>query len=282
MTDRAPAGERTAHEPGAPRIRSEMPATRVADGAPLDGVALLTIDRPEVRNALDAATIDELVTALQELDRDPACRCIVITGAGERAFAAGADIREMVLETPVSLELSNRFGRWDEIGRVRTPIVAAVRGYALGGGCELAMSCDLIVAAEDAIFGQPEVKLGIIPGAGGTQRLARAVGKALAMELILTGRNLAAREAAAHGLVSQVVPAEQTLDAALALAERIAGMPPLAVMAAKEAVNRAQELPLGEGIALERRLFYSLFASDDQKEGMRAFLEKRTPRWQGR
>ncbi len=282
MRDQAPAAAHSAGAEPERRIRREMPALRPAGGTTIDGVALLAIDRPAVRNALDAATIEELVTALHELDLDPDCRCIVLTGAGDRAFAAGADIREMASETPVSLTRSDRFGRWDEIARVRTPIVAAVRGYALGGGCELAMACDMIVAAEDAVFGQPEIKLGIIPGAGGTQRLARAVGKALAMELVLTGRNLPAREAAAHGLVSQLVPPEGTLEAALNLAERIAAMPPLAVMAAKEAVNRAQELPLAQGVAAERRLFYSLFATDDQKEGMQAFLEKRQARWQGR
>ena len=287
MSDHDPARGGATGAADAPRIRRQMPARRAADGVAgagpaIDGVALLTIDRPAVRNALDAATIEELIAALQDLDRDPECRCLVLTGSGDRAFAAGADIREMLPETPVSLTLSDRFGRWDEIARVRTPIIAAVRGYALGGGCELAMACDMIVAAEDAVFGQPEIRLGIIPGAGGTQRLTRALGKALAMEMILTGRNLPATEAAAHGLVSQLVPSEGTLEAALDLAERIAAMPPLAVTAAKEAVNRAQELPLREGVAAERRLFYSLFATDDQKEGMQAFLEKRPARWRGR
>lgn len=268
-----------------PRVRVDFPATGPAGegpGASLEGVALVTIDRPRVLNALDAATIDQLVDAFEALDADPACRCIVLTGAGGRAFAAGGDIREMAQETAAGLLASDRFARWERISRVRTPTIAAVRGYALGGGCELAMSCDMLVAADDAVFGQPELLLGIIPGAGGTQRLTRAIGKARAMELILTGRNMPAAEAEAHGLVSRLVPAEQVVPAALELASRVASMPPLAVAAAVEAVRAADELGLREGLALERRLFYLLFASEDQKEGMRAFLEKRAPAWQGR
>lgn len=268
-----------------PRVRVDFPATGPAGegpGASLEGVALVTIDRPKVLNALDAATIDQLVDAFEALDADPACRCIVLTGAGGRAFAAGGDIREMAQETAAGLLASDRFARWERISRVRTPTIAAVRGYALGGGCELAMSCDMLVAADDAVFGQPELLLGIIPGAGGTQRLTRAIGKARAMELILTGRNMPAAEAEAHGLVSRLVPAEQVVPAALELASRVASMPPLAVAAAVEAVRAADELGLREGLALERRLFYLLFASEDQKEGMRAFLEKRAPAWQGR
>jgi enoyl-CoA hydratase len=276
-----------------PRVRVAFPAPAPApepggrpeqgpEGRRLDGVALVTIDRPRVLNALDAATIDQLADAFEALDADPACRCIVLTGAGERAFAAGGDIREMALESAAGLLASDRFSRWERIARVRTPTVAAVRGYALGGGCELAMACDMLVAADDAVFGQPEVRLGIIPGAGGTQRLTRAIGKAKAMELILTGRNLPAAEAEVHGLVSRLVPSEQVLPAALDLAERIAAMPPLAVEAAVEAINAAEELPLREGLAFERRLFYLLFATEDQKEGMRAFLEKRPATWQGR
>ena len=276
-----------------PRVRVAFPAPAPApepggrpeqgpEGRRLDGVALVTIDRPRVLNALDAATIDQLADAFESLDADPACRCIVLTGAGERAFAAGGDICEMAEETAAGLLASDRFARWERIARVRTPTVAAVRGYALGGGCELAMSCDMIVAADDAAFGQPEVRLGIIPGAGGTQRLTRAIGKAKAMELILTGRNLPATEAEAHGLVSRLVPADQVVPAALDLAAQIAAMPPLAVAAAFEAIDAAEELPLREGLALERRLFYLLFATADQKEGMRAFLEKRPATWQGR
>jgi enoyl-CoA hydratase len=248
----------------------------------VEGVALLTLDRPEVLNALDSRTMLELVEALERLDADDACRVIVITGAGERAFAAGADIREMADATPVSLTIANSFARWERIRRVRTPVIAAVRGFALGGGCELAMACDTIVAADDAVFGQPEIRIGVIPGAGGTQRLTRALGKARAMELILTGRNLPAREAEQHGLVARLVPPEETVAAALDLAAEIAALPPLAVMAAKEAVNRAFELSLEAGLEFERRNFFLLFSSEDQKEGMRAFSEKRKPTWKGR
>jgi enoyl-CoA hydratase len=265
-----------------PRIRVELPATDPANGQPVDAVALLTIDRPEVRNALDTETMRQLVEALERLDTDEGCRCVVITGAGERAFAAGADIKEMADATPVSLARTNSFARWERIRRIRTPIVAAVRGYALGGGCELAMACDLLVAADDAVFGQPEIRIGVMPGAGGTQRLTRALGKAKAMELILTGRQLPAREAEAHGLVSRLVPAAEVVPAALALASEIASKSPLAVIAAKEAINRADDLGLEEGLAFERRNFYLLFASEDQKEGMAAFLEKRDPEWKGR
>lgn len=264
-----------------PRVRVELPAAHPTDGTLVDGVALVTLDRPEVLNAIDAETMRQLVDALERLDADPACRCIVITGAGERAFAAGVDIRELAAATPVTLTRSNDFGRWDRICGIRTPIIAAVRGYALGGGFELAMACDMIVAADDAQFGQPEIRIGIIPGVGGTQRLTRAMGKARAMELILTGRRLPAREADAHGLISRLVPAEETLPAALALGVEIAAMPPLAVIAATEAIDQAEELSLSAGLAFERRAFYRLFASADQKEGMAAFLEKRTPEFRG-
>ena len=182
----------------------------------------------------------------------------------------------------MSLAVANSFARWERLRRIRKPIIAAVRGYALGGGCELAMACDMIVAADDAIFGQPEIRIGVIPGAGGTQRLTRALGKAKAMELILTGRQLPAREAEAHGLVNRVVGREQMLPQALALAGEIAALPPLAVMAAKEAVNRAYELSLEAGLEFERRNFFLLFATEDQKEGMAAFVEKRKPAWKGR
>ena len=237
-----------------PRVRVQVPATSSESVPPLEGVALVTLDRPEVLNALDSEMLRQLVEALESLDADDRVRAIVLTGAGERAFAEGADIKEM----------------------------AAVRGYALGGGCELAMACDMIVAADDAVFGQPEIRIGVIPGAGGTQRLTRALGKARAMELILTGAQLPAAEAAAHGLVSRVVAREQTLPVALALAAEIAAMPPLAVMAAKEAINRSYELSLEAGLEFERRNFFLLFASEDQKEGMAAFVEKRKPRWKGR
>ena len=261
-------------------VRVEFPAGG-PDGA-VDGVALVVLDRPEALNALSSDLMSQLLEELETLDRDPACRCIVLTGAGERAFAAGADIKEMADATPTSLARGESFARWERIGRLRTPVIAAVRGYALGGGCELAMSADMIVAAEDAVFGQPEITIGVIPGAGGTQRLTRAIGKARAMEMILTGRRMDAREAAAAGLVTKVVPAEATIPSALELAARVASMPPLAVMAAKEAVLRAFELPLAAGLESERRAFYLLFASNDQKEGMAAFIEKRSPQWTGR
>jgi enoyl-CoA hydratase len=188
----------------------------------------------------------------------------------------------MAEATPVSLSVANNFARWERLKRVRVPLIAAVKGFALGGGCELAMACDMIVAADDATFGQPEIKIGIMPGAGGTQRLTRALGKAKAMELILTGRNLPARAAYEGGLVSQLVAREEVLPAALALASEVASMPPLAVRAAKEAVNRAYELSLDAGLEFERRNFFMLFASEDQKEGMAAFVEKRKPTWKGR
>jgi enoyl-CoA hydratase len=251
-------------------------------GSPPDGVALLTLDRPDALNAVSFALLAELVAALRSLDADPGCRCVVVTGSGARAFAAGADIRELAQQTPESLRAGAGFERWDELREIGLPIIAAVRGYALGGGCELAMVCDLIVAAEDAQFGQPEIKLGVIPGAGGTQRLTRAIGKVRAMELILTGRSISARDAEAAGLVNVVVPAEETVDRALELAGRIATMPQLAVRAAKVMVNRAAETSLSDGLAEERQAFFDLFATADQAEGMAAFSEKRTPAWQGR
>jgi enoyl-CoA hydratase len=273
MTDVA-AGERQ------PSISVAFPAPGAA--GPIDGVALVTLDRPNVLNALDFTLIAELTDALETLDRDPGCRAIVITGAGQRAFAAGADIRELAVQTPAKLLGDDEFHRWERIKRVRTPLVAAVRGFALGGGCELAMTCDLLIAGEGAQFGQPEIKLGVMPGAGGTQRLTRAIGKAKAMELVLTGRTMGAREAEAHGLVTRVVPDEEVVPVALELAGTIASMPPLAVIAAKEAVNRAEELGLAAGLEFERRSFYLLFASEDQREGMAAFTEKRKPAWKGR
>jgi enoyl-CoA hydratase len=261
---------------------ADRPRIKVEPQADHPGVVLVTLDRPEVLNALDYQTMGELTDALDVLDRDESVRCVVITGAGDRAFAAGADIKEMAPATPVTLSVANNFARWERIRRVRVPLIAAVRGFALGGGCELAMACDMVVAADDAQFGQPEIRLGIMPGAGGTQRMTRALGKAKAMELILTGRNIGAAEALERGLVSQVVAREETLNAALALADEVAAMPPLAVRAAKEAVNRAYELSLEAGLEFERRNFFMLFASDDQKEGMAAFVDKRKPTWKGR
>jgi enoyl-CoA hydratase len=262
------------------RLRVELPASG-PDG-PVTHVALITLDRPDVLNALDIETMRQLGDALERLGADERCRAIVITGAGERAFAAGADIKEMAEATPESLQQADGFANWERIRGVRTPIIAAVRGYALGGGCELAMACDMLIAADDAVFGQPEIKIGVIPGAGGTQRLTRALGKARAMEVILTGRNLPAREAEALGLVTQLVPREATVPAALELAARIAAMPPLAVRAAKAAVNAAFETALRDGLVRERQAFYELFATEDQREGMTAFLEKRPPDFKNR
>jgi enoyl-CoA hydratase len=261
-------------------VRLDLPAPTATGSAA--SVALVTLDRPEVLNALSFDLLDELAAVLDRLDADPDCRAIVLTGSGSRAFAAGADIRELARQTSVSLLVEDRFAVWDRIGAIRTPLIAAVRGFALGGGCELAMSCDIIVAAEDASFGQPEINLGVMPGAGGTQRMTRAIGKARAMDLILTGRTISAVEAERMGLVSRVVPSDQTLDAALELASRIAGQAPVAVLAAKEAIKQADELPLSAGLQHERRAFYLLFASEDQGEGMAAFVEKRPPQWKGR
>jgi enoyl-CoA hydratase len=263
------------------QVTFPAPGTAVAAG-PLDGVALVTLNRPKALNALDFALLVDLTDALEALDADPGCRAIVLTGSGDRAFASGVDIRELAGQTPVSLLLENVFHRWERIKRVRTPIVAAVRGFALGGGCELAMACDLIVAGDDAQFGQPEVRIGVMPGAGATQRMTRAIGKARAMDVILTGGSIGAHEALERGLVSRVVPAEATVDAALEVAAQIAAFPPVAVIAAKEAINRAFELPLEAGLEFERRNFYLLFASEDQAEGMAAFTEKRAPEWRGR
>ena len=265
-------------------VRSEFPAPAPASAAPatrLDGVALVVLDRPDALNALSFDLLDELAATLEALDANPDARAVVITGAGSRAFAAGADIRELAAQTSASLRNGGRFGTWDRLAAVGLPLIAAVRGVALGGGCELAMTCDMIVAAEDATFGQPEILLGVMPGAGGTQRLTRAIGKAKAMELILTGRSIGAVEAEALGLVTTVVPAEATVDAALELAGRIAALPPLAVRAATAAVRDADERRLGEGLAREREAFFRLFDTHDQAEGMAAFIEKRPPIWTG-
>jgi len=270
----------TAQASGPPFIRSAFPAS--GPNGSLDHVALVTIDRQDALNALSFDLLDELAATLEALDADPACRAIVLTGAGDRAFAAGADIRELSTQTPTTLAAGNRFAVWDRIAAIGTPLIAAVRGFALGGGSELAMSCDMIVAGEDAQFGQPEIRLGVMPGAGGTQRLTRAIGKAKAMEMILTGRTMGAREAEAHGLVTRVVPSEATLDAALELATVVAAQAPLAARAAKQAILQAAELSLSAGIEHERREFFRLFATDDQTEGMTAFDEKRPATWTGR
>jgi enoyl-CoA hydratase len=244
-------------------------------------VALLRFNRPKQLNALNGEVMDALCSALEALDRDDAIRAIVVTGS-DRAFAAGADIGEMATASPIDMLRTNRIAQWDRVRRIGKPVIAAVAGWCLGGGCELAMALDLIVAAESARFGQPEINLGVIPGAGGTQRLTRAVGKSVAMEMILTGEPIDAREAHRLGLVARVVPNELVIEDALALAAKIATKSPLALRLAKEAVNAAYEMSLTDALAHERRLFYLLFASEDQKEGMAAFLEKRDPDFKGR
>ncbi len=242
---------------------------------------VIRINRPKQLNALNGAVMRVLVDAALAFDADATVGAIVITG-DERAFAAGADIKEMASASVVEMLQANRIELWDALRGIKKPLIAAVSGWALGGGCELAMACDMIVASETARFGQPEINIGIIPGAGGTQRLTRAVGKALAMEVILNGRFLDAAEAERFGLVNRVVPVEQYLRTAIELAQQIAERAPLAVRLAKEAVNQAQESALAEGMADERRMFYMLFSTEDQKEGMQAFLDKRPARWQGR
>ncbi len=285
----APAQRDSPIEASTPRprelVRVAFPAPAPASAAPaatLGGVALVTIDRPEALNALSFDLLDELASALESLDADRGARAVVITGSGTRAFAAGADIRELAPQSSASLRDGGRFAAWDRLWAIGLPLIAAVRGVALGGGCELAMSCDMIVAAEDASFGQPEIRIGVMPGAGGTQRLTRAIGKARAMELILTGRSIGAVEAEALGLVTSVVPREATVDAALELAGRIAAMPPLAVRAAVASIREADERGLGDGLARERDAFFRLFDTRDQAEGMAAFVEKRSPAWTGR
>jgi enoyl-CoA hydratase len=244
-------------------------------------VGIIRLNRPEALNALNAALKKELSQAIDAFEADDKIGCLLITG-NEKAFAAGADIKEMADKTFIEAYLGNFAGTWDRAARARKPIVAAVAGFALGGGCELAMQCDLIIAADNAKFGQPEIKLGVIPGIGGTQRLTRAVGKAKAMEMILTGRMMDAAEAERSGLVARVVPADRLMEEAMKAADTIANMSLPSVLAAKEAVNRAFESSLAEGVIFERRIFHSLFATEDQKEGMRAFIEKRKPAWKNR
>lgn len=244
-------------------------------------VALVKLNRPEVLNALSVELMDQLIAALEEFDRDPNIYVIVIAGS-EKAFAAGADIGDMADASVLDMHNKNSLARWLRIKAIRKPIIAAVSGFALGGGCELAMHCDIIVASESAQFGQPEINLGIMPGAGGTQRLTRAIGKFRAMDMILTGRFITAQEAFDAGLVSRVVAKEQFLAEAMRLARQLASKPPIALRLAKDAVLAVDEMPLSAGLEYERRVFYSLFATDDQKEGMRAFLEKRKPRFKGK
>jgi len=246
-----------------------------------DRVGLIRLNRPKALNALNSTLMRELIQALEAFDADSAIGAMVITG-DERAFAAGADIEEMVDASAVDMLLVDYIGTWDQIRNIKKPLIAAVSGWVLGGGNELAMSCDMIVASETAKFGQPEINIGVIPGAGGTQRLTKAVGKAISMEMVLNNRTLSAEEAYHFGLVNRVVPVEVYLEQALKLANELAVRSPLAIRMGKEMVNHALESFLADGIADERRSFYYLFSSEDQKEGMRAFIEKRDPEWKGR
>jgi enoyl-CoA hydratase len=244
-------------------------------------VGIIRLNRPQALNALNKALMIEMVQAIDAYEADDNIGCLLITGS-DKAFAAGADIKEMADKSFIDVYLGNFAASWDHATRARKPIVAAVAGFALGGGCELAMHCDIIIAADTAKFGQPEIKLGVIPGIGGTQRLTRAVGKAKAMDMILTGRNMDAAEAERAGLVARVVPAASLMDEAMKVADTIANMSLPSVLAGKEAINRAFESPLAEGVIFERRIFHSLFATDDQKEGMKAFVEKRKPQWKNK
>ena len=244
-------------------------------------VGIIRLNRPQALNALNRALIAELIQAIDAFEADDGIGCLLLTG-NDKAFAAGADIKEMADKTFMEAYLGNFCADWDRAARARKPIVAAVAGFALGGGCELAMHCDIIIAADSAKFGQPEIKLGVIPGIGGTQRLTRAVGKAKAMDLILTGRMMDAAEAEKSGLVARVVPAASLMDEAMKAADTIANMSLPSVLAGKEAVNRAFESGLQEGVLFERRLFQALFATADQKEGMKAFVEKRKAEWKNK
>src|SRR5216684_3997303 len=244
-------------------------------------VGIVTLNRPKELNALRTDLMSELANALEEFDHDEGIGCIVITGAGDRAFAAGADIKEMSDKSPIDMMLGG-FAAWLRIRNIHKPMIAAVGGYALGGGCELAMHCDMIVASENARFGQPEINLGIIPGAGGTQRLARTFGKYRTMEMVLTGAQMSAQEMANLGLVNRVVPKGENLNEAMKLAQTVAAQPPIAARLAKESVLAAFETSLEEGLALERKNFFLLFATEDKREGMQAFIEKRKAEFQGR
>ncbi|MGE0239187.1 MAG: enoyl-CoA hydratase [Parvibaculaceae bacterium] len=246
-----------------------------------DTVGLIRLNRPQALNALNAALIEELGRALTQFDQDVKIGAVVITG-NEKAFAAGADIKEMASTSFMEAYLGDFLASWDRVAHQRKPVIAAVAGFALGGGCELALMCDFIIAAETAKFGQPEIQLGVMPGAGGTQRLARFIGKSKAMDLILTARMMDAAEAERSGLVARVVPADKLLDEALAAARKIASFSQPIAMMAKESINRAFETTLAEGVRFERRLFHAMFASEDQKEGMAAFVEKRKPAFKNR
>jgi len=245
------------------------------------GVAVVQFNRPEVLNALNMKLMAELVDSLEALDKDDEIRCIVLTG-NEKAFAAGADIKEMADASAVEMVKRDQFARWDRIRKIKKPIIAAVSGFALGGGCELMMTCDIVIASETAKIGQPEINIGVMPGAGGTQRLTRAVGKVKAMEMVLTGSTVSADEALRWGLVNKVVPVESYLQEAKNLAREIASKPPVAVRLAKEAILKSFDTTVEGGLEFERKSFYLLFASEDQKEGMKAFMEKRKPEWRGK
>ena len=247
---------------------------------PVDGVGLIRLNRPKALNALNSQITGEAFTAMEDFDADPAIGCIIITGS-DRAFAAGADIKQMADASAVDM-ISDDFTDWSRMTKIGKPVIAAVSGYALGGGCELAMMADMIVASETAIFGQPEINLAIIPGAGGTQRLTKAVGKAIAMEMVLADRKLSAEEALKYGLVNRVCPVETYMDEAVKLAQKVASMSQIAVKMGKDAVNRSFELSLHEGLEYEKRNFYILFGTEDRTEGMNAFIEKRQAEWKNR
>ncbi|MCK6583871.1 MAG: enoyl-CoA hydratase-related protein [Anaerolineales bacterium] len=244
-------------------------------------VGIVTLNRPKAMNAFNLVMLGEVFDALESLDKDENINAIIVTG-NEKAFAAGADIKEMAEASYVQMLTEERVQVWDRIRGIRKPVIAAVSGWALGGGCEFALSCDMIIASESAKFGQPEITIGVIPGAGGTQRLARLVGKHLAMEMVINNRTLTAQEALQFGIANRLVPVEGYLDAAVAFADEIASRAPLAVRMAKDSVNAAFETTLTEGLAVEKRNFYPLFATEDQKEGMRAFVEKRKADWRGK
>lgn len=259
---------------------SLIKVSEVDNGSALK-VGLIELNRPEVLNALNIDLMKEVVSALEAYDTDNNIGCMVLTG-NQKAFAAGADIKEMAEATAIEMLLRDQFARWDRIRKIKKPIVAAVSGFALGGGCELAMTCDMIIAGEGAKFGQPEINLAVIPGAGGTQRLTKAIGKAKAMEMILTGKMMTANEMYSAGLVTRVVPDEVYLDEALELAKNIASKPTVAVQLAKEAVLKSFDTTIEGGLEFERKNFYLLFATDDKFEGMKAFVEKRKPEWKGK
>ncbi len=258
-----------------------MPYEMIVTETPSPGVGLVRLNRPQALNALNSQITREIFEALEAFDSDDTIRCMVLTGS-DKAFAAGADIKQMENTDAVTLFAGQDFTDWARLSRIRKPVIGAVSGWALGGGCEMAMMCDMIVASETAKFGQPEITIGIMPGAGGTQRLTRAVGKAIAMEMALANRTLTAQEALHYGLVNHVFPVESYLSEAIKLAEKIAGMPGVAVKLIKDTINKAEELSLAEGLNYEKRNFYLLFGTEDKAEGMKAFVEKRKAEWKNR